>query len=82
MNIGAILAQAAQEGGAGIARRSDVYIALVGAPVDVHVTVDVLVGWPQIGAIAGVVPLQRPWPPSRGPVCRASVHTGPLRARE
>jgi hypothetical protein len=48
MNIGAVLAQTAQKGGPGIARRSDVYIALVGAPVGVHVTVDVLVGWPQI----------------------------------
>jgi hypothetical protein len=33
MNIGATLAQTAQEGGAGIARRSDVYIALVGEPL-------------------------------------------------
>ena len=46
MNIGATPAQTAQEGGAGIARRSDVYIALIGAPVGVHVKVDVLVGGP------------------------------------
>ena len=50
-NIGATLAQMAQEGGAGIARGSDVYTALVGAPVGVHVMVDVLVGGPQTGAI-------------------------------
>ena len=50
MNIGAVLAQTAQAACVGIASRSDVYIALVG----VHVTVDVLVGWSQVGVeVAG-----------------------------
>jgi hypothetical protein len=48
MDIGAILAQAAEEGGAGIARGSDVYIARA----SVHVTDKVLVRWPQRTSVA------------------------------
>jgi hypothetical protein len=65
MDIGPILAQAAKEGGARIARGSDVYIARAG----VHVTDNVLVCWPQVGAIAGIIPKR----------CSGRLHACPVR---
>ena len=62
MNIGASLAKTAQEGCAGIARWYDEYIA----PVGVHITVDVLVGWPQDWRGRGRHPASQREPPNAG----------------